>query len=334
VGFPAGKIRGLSFNMDWSNWVSLAVGLGLGVGISRISDRLRHRLFAPADATPDTSTLSEQLQQTQLAYQMASQIGQFKGGFLARVSHELRSPLNAIIGAHQLILADLCDDPAEEREFVAKAHSSALKMVAMIDDILKVARIEHGKQRINIEPVELADLFEEVYHLTHRQAADRNISLQVDPPDPSIYVLADRPRLLQVLLNLTDTALANMKEGSIRISASTFPLSSPGESVCYHIWIDVPSPTFTWSEPVDLLQQVSVTQGREINENPKLSSGMILLMDRRLIELMKGRLEILEIVPVPTAEASEFVRLQCTLPLAIRSPAPGSPAADCTAPSS
>ena len=331
MGFPAGKIRVLGFNMDWSNWVSLAAGLGLGVGITGLSHRLRRRLFAP-NATPDTQTLSQQLQQTQLAYQMASQIGQFKGGFLARVSHELRSPLNAIIGAHQLILADLCDDPAEEREFVAKAHASALKMVDMIDDILKVARIEHGKHRLNLEPIQLAEVFEEVYSLTHLQAADRNIRLQIDPPDPAIYVQADRPRLQQVLVNLTDTAIANMKEGSIHISASTFPLSPPdGGGVCYHIWIDLPFPTFTWSEPVDLLQQVPVTERREINENPQLSSGMILLMAHRLIELMRGRLEI---VPVPTSEASDLVRLQCTLPLAIRSPAPGSPAADCTAPSS
>ncbi|WP_017717627.1 sensor histidine kinase [Kamptonema formosum] len=321
--------------MDWSNWVSLAVGLGLGVGSTWLSDRLRRRLFAPADATPDTPTLSQPQQETQLAYQMASQISQFKGGFLARVSHELRSPLNGIIGAHQLILADLCDDPAEEREFVAKAHASALKMVDMIDDILKVARIEHGKQRINLEPIQLAEIFEEVYRLTHLQAADRNLRLQIDPPDAAMYVRADRPRLLQVLVNLTDTALANMKEGSIRISVATFPLSPEdgGGDVCCHIWIDVPSPTFTWSEPVDLLQQVPVAQGRQINENPQLSSGMILLMDCRLLELMRGRLEILEIVPVPAA-GSEFVRLQCTLPVAIRSPAPGSPAADCTAPSS
>lgn len=329
MGFPPRKIIVLGFNMDWSNWVSLAVGLGLGVGSAWLSDRWRSRLFAP-DGTPDRQTLSEQLQQTQLAYQMASQIGQFKGGFLARVSHELRSPLNAIIGAHQLILADLCDDPAEEREFIAKAHASALKMVAMIDDILQVARIECGKHRLKIEPLQLAEVFEEVYRLTHLQAADRNLRLLVDPPDPAIYVRADQPRLLQVLVNLTDTAIANMKQGSIHISAATFPLSPQGEGECAHIWIDIPFPTFTWSEPVDLLQQVPVTEGREINDNPQLSSGMILLMDRRLIELMKGRLEI---VPVP-AGASEIVRLQCTLPLEIRSPAPGSPAADCTAPSS
>ncbi len=316
--------------MDWSNWVSLAAGLGLGVGITWLSHRLRRRQVTP-DGTPDTQTLSEQLQQTQLAYLMASQISQFKGGFLARVSHELRSPLNAIIGAHQLILADLCSDPAEEREFVAKAHASALKMVEMIDDILQVARIEHGKHRLKIEPIQLAEVFEEVYSLTHLQAADRNLRLQIDPPDPAIYVQADRPRLQQVLVNLTDTAIANMKEGSIHISASTFPLSSQGEGVCYHIWIDLPFPTFTWSEQVDLLQQVPVTEGREINDNPQLSPGMILLMDQKLLELMQGRLEI---VPVPAPEASEITRLQCTLPLAIRSPAPGSPAADCTAPSS
>ena len=62
--------------------------------------------------------LKEELKQAQLAYQMAAQMSQFKAGFLARTSHELRSPLSSMIGLHQLILSDLCESPEEQKEFI------------------------------------------------------------------------------------------------------------------------------------------------------------------------------------------------------------------------
>ncbi|MEQ8958292.1 MAG: histidine kinase dimerization/phospho-acceptor domain-containing protein, partial [Coleofasciculus sp. C2-GNP5-27] len=74
-------------------------------------------------------SLKQELEQTRLAYQMAHEMSLYKGGFLARTSHELRSPLSSLMGMHQLILSDLCDSPEEAKEFVAQAHTSAQKMV-------------------------------------------------------------------------------------------------------------------------------------------------------------------------------------------------------------
>ncbi|HBE52947.1 MAG TPA: sensor histidine kinase, partial [Cyanobacteria bacterium UBA11369] len=99
------------------------------------------------DPNQEISALKEELLRTQLAYRMATEMCQFKAGFLARVSHELRSPINSLIGLQQLILSDLCEDPAEEREFVAQANASALRMVALLDAILNVARTEYGTNR-------------------------------------------------------------------------------------------------------------------------------------------------------------------------------------------
>ena len=79
----------------------------------------------------EIEALKEELKQTELALQMAAQMSQFKGGFLARTSHELRSPLSSLIGLHQLIVSDLCDDPEEEREFVAQAYQYALKLMGL-----------------------------------------------------------------------------------------------------------------------------------------------------------------------------------------------------------
>ncbi len=261
------------------------------------------------DLHQEVQILTEKLKQTQLAYQMAAQMSQFKGGFLARIAHELRSPLNGLIGAHQLILSDLCDDPAEERDFVAKAHASALKMVHMLDEIIDVSKAEHGTVNVDIQPVGLANIFQTVYQLTYLLAANRNIPFTVISPDPDIYVLAEPRRLKQVLLSLIDTAIVPMKEGGITLSAS----SSLTTETAY-IWLDDESAVNPWSEPLDLLKSVSPLD-ENFPEKLRLSPGMMLLMNQNILEMMNGHLEFLD---VPAKEGlANFTRVQCSLPLLV-----------------
>lgn len=328
--------------MSWINWVYLGVGLGLGVGsrwlfipskepVSSLTPLSNseaaanlavaqqettaagshnHELIPPSQgANQDVSALLQQLKQTQLAYQLAHQMSQFKAGFLVRTSHEVRSPLNSLIGLHQLILADLCDDLAEEREFVAQAHQSALKLVKLMDEILEVARTEHGTNQLEIQPLQLALVLQEVYKLTYMLAANRNFHLQLLPPEPEIYVLADPRWLEQVLVNLVDTCIAQMEEGSICVSTQHNPVA---ESV--HIWLDVQLPASAWSEPLDLMQSEH-TLSAPLKENTVSSTGLTLLLNQALLELMKGRLEVLS---APTdADKSYLTRLQLTIPLVI-----------------
>ncbi|MBD1941463.1 sensor histidine kinase [Coleofasciculus sp. FACHB-712] len=271
------------------------------------------------DANPDVTAILEELKQTQMAYHMATEMSQFKAGFLARTSHELRSPLNSLIGLHQLILSDLCDNPEEEREFIAQAHASALKLMQLIDEIIAVAKTQHGTSRIEIQPVELAKVLEEVYSLTHLQAANRSIRLEVSPPDREIYVLADPRRLQQVLLNLVDTAIARMDEGNIRVWVPPSP--APGH---IHIWIDAECPVSVWTEPVDLLKEqktqelVGAPSKGAPRQMPQLSEGMNLLIAQTLIEVMQGRLEVVAAQPADAADPSggeNLTRLQFSLPL-------------------
>lgn len=259
------------------------------------------------DPHPDASKLQEQLKRTQMAYQMASEMSQFKAGFLARISHELRSPLNSLIGMHQLILSDLCEDPEEEREFVGQAHAAALKLVGLIDNILNVARTEYGSNQLDIQPLQLAQVFNQVYDLTHLQAANRNLRLQIEPPAPDLYVLADLRWLRQVLLNLVDTPLKHMQEGSVCLSVH--PESASGY---VHIWIEDERPADTLSEPLDLLQSAAENKG-QIQQEHELSPGLNLLMSQTILELMNGRLEVLA---VPSSKEEKLTRIQCSIPLA------------------
>ncbi len=264
----------------------------------------------------DIKPLEEELKQTQLAYEMAKEMSQFKGGFLARTAHELRSPLSSLIGMHQLILSDLCDSPEEAREFVAQANTSALKMVKILDEVIAVAKTEHGTNRLDILSLPLTQVFEEVHRLIHMQAANSNLPLEVVPPDPELHVLADPRRLRQVLVGILDAAIAQLserKEGSIKLSGASFP-----DAKEVRIWIDVQSPTSAWSEVVDLLSMTPDTE-KEPSKTPELSPGLTLLMVQTLVEVMKGKLEVL---PAPNDDSAasstteHFIRLQCSMPLA------------------
>lgn len=259
--------------------------------------------------TSEISALKEQLQRTQLAYQMASEMSQFKAGFLARISHELRSPLSKMMSLQQLILSDLCEDSAEERECVAQSYKAAQNLQSLLDEILQVARTEYGTRSLEMQPLQLAQVLSQVHDLTHLQAANRNHRLQIESIDPDIYVLADPRWLRQVLLNLVDTPLKVMSDsGSVYVSTH---LESTSGYI--HIWVEDQRPASTWSEPIDLLKSAPKINERVL-EKYSLSPGLTLLINQTLLELMKGRLEILA-VPSPD-EASNLTRIQCSIALA------------------
>ena len=312
--------------MGWLNLTSLVIGLGLGLGTRRLGREKKEpdtfpeahpavspieEAKIPSDVLEEVARLKEELKQTQLAYQMATEMSQFKSGFLARTSHELRSPLSSLISLHQMVLADLCDDSAEERLCVAQANTSALKLVKLLDEVISVAKTEHGSSQLTLQPLQLSEVLDEVYTLTHLQVANRGYRLEVSPPNSEIYVLADLRRLRQVLVSLVDTAINKMQEGSICISAQ--PAATSGY---IDIWIDVECPPDAWSDPVDLLESSPETETQPGEQT--LSPGMQLLMNQTLIEVMQGQLEV---VALPaenssTATPGNFTRIQVSMPLA------------------
>ncbi|WP_017651524.1 sensor histidine kinase [Fortiea contorta] len=303
--------------MNWSNWIYLGAGLLLGMGFCGLFWRKSTAAPSPSvTESPEPQTL-QQLEQVQLAYQMAREMSQFKAGFLARTTHELRSPLNGLIGLHQLILSDLCENADEEREFIAQAHDRALKLLKLIDEILRVARTEHGTNKLDIQPLPLAELLQEVYQLIYLLAANRNYPLQVLPPDPDIYVVADYRWLRQILVNLVDTAIAQMEEGSICISSSPSPTTNS-----VNIWLDVPMNALPWSESVDFIKSIEFVNSEDKMpqigaENTTLSPGMKLLLNQTLLEAMGGKLEIVS--PPNYQQAPEqLTRLQISVPLLIQ----------------
>jgi K+-sensing histidine kinase KdpD len=259
----------------------------------------------------EIEALKEELKQTQLAYQMAIQWSQFKAGFLARISHELRSPLSSLIGLHQLILSDLCESPEEQREFLSQAHQSALKLMRLIDEVVDIAKTSYGTKKLDVESVPLAEIFNDVESLTYLQAANRNLKLQIVPPDSSVRILVDRARTIQLLAILIDGGIDSLKEGKIQMTAHP-----SADSSFIDICIDIESSPQVWSDPTDLLQNNSSSPTDKIPESTPhsaFSPGMKLMLAQTLIETMEGRLTVVDLTQSSTSKP--LTRLQCSIPV-------------------
>jgi K+-sensing histidine kinase KdpD len=251
-------------------------------------------------STNETRDLIEELKQIRLAYYMAKEMGDFKAGFLARISHELRSPLNSLLSAQQLILSGLCESREEEREFIADAYSSGKKLLKLIDELVLISKIEEGRETYESLPVSVIDTLTQVYNITHLQAANKGLKLVIDIPKTDIYVLGDTLRLRQVLCNLTDLAINSTVTGNIEISTK---FDENLKKV--QIEIEGKFPEQINCEPMDLL----TTEITEKSPEVRLSDGMKLLINQTVVELMQGRLEMV------TGSQPDRSRMQCSLPV-------------------
>jgi signal transduction histidine kinase len=299
--------------------LSAAVWLGWRLGRSQDSrpqgDLSAGGIFSPpssaAPIAPPSKPAQVELAQTsqrQLEHWMTVEMAQFKAGFLGRSAHELRSPINSVISLHQLILADLCESPAEEREFIAQAQTAAEKMLRLLDRLILISKVSYGVEPAQLQPVPLSEAIAEVDQLTRLQAQNRNLRLTVELPDPEIWVLADSRWLRQALVNLLDTPIGLMQEGSLRLTAHC---STDTQEAL--IWIEDQRPAEYWSEPSEgVAQKAQTLKGAEEAIAPFPSMGLSLLMVKAILEIMGGRLTLL----ATPDETSDLTKIEMALAIA------------------
>lgn len=166
------------------------------------------------------STLLQKQRDLEEARRQAEEASRLKSEFLANTSHELRTPLNGMIGFLKLILDGMADDPDEQQEFIGEAYRSALHLLSIINDILDIAKIEAGKLQIELSPVKLSELLNDVEDFITTQVRQKNLSFEIQKPptDDEIILYGNYQRLLQVMLNLVGNAIKFTHEGGITVS--------------------------------------------------------------------------------------------------------------------
>lgn len=147
-----------------------------------------------------------------------------KGQFLATMSHEVRTPLNGIVGFTSLLL----DTPlsAEQREFVQTIRVSTEALIQLTGDILDFARIDSGKVKLDLAPVDPRECIEDALDLHATRAVEKGIELlhRVDPAVPAA-ISADGGRLRQVLVNLIGNAVKFTERGEVEVTVA--PVQPP-----------------------------------------------------------------------------------------------------------
>ncbi len=145
-----------------------------------------------------------------------------KSAFLANMSHELRTPLNAVIGFSDAMLNGYAGDlSSKQAEYVADINASGEHLLAIVNDVLDLSKVEAGKLELFLEPVRLSDAIATCVGLMQPRAESAQVRLEAELPEPSVTVWADELRLRQILLNLLSNAVKfTPASGEVRLGAT------------------------------------------------------------------------------------------------------------------
>lgn len=227
-------------------------------------------------------------QELEHARDEAERASQAKTQFLANVSHELRTPMNAVVGVTDALLGEPLS--ASQRSQVQLIHSSGQAMVALIGDLLDVAKIEAGQLTLESTPLDPARVVREVGALFEASARAKGLALQVEVPPSLPMVQGDPLRLRQVLANLVGNAVKFTEHGHVRLWAHALPPGADDPRVSLELGVEdsgIGIPAEARARLFDKFFQVDPSHTRRFG-----GTGLGLSITRELVERMGGALAL------------------------------------------
>jgi len=260
----------------------------------------------------DVTAFKQQEAALEEARRKAEAADRAKSEFVANISHELRTPINGIIGFNQLMLGGELSDKQRERAAIIKASSEHL--LQLVNDLLDLSRIASNSVELEPAPFDVTELAEEAVELMTPLADQNHLTLETQIKVPAgARIEGDRSRIKQILLNLMSNALKFTEEGSVALRVTetdggiAFAVADTGPGM-----------------PEDKLQSVFERFSQLKNQRAGAQgAGLGLAITRGLVELMGGEID----VESELGKGSVFTVL---LPLPLMRPDEGSngPAAD------
>ena len=177
---------------------------------AELEDRVRE---ATRDLEERNLRLQWQSQELEKAYRLKSE-------FLANMSHELRTPINALIGYAALMLDRIYGDlTPKQEEGLHRIQVSSQHLLALINDILDLAKIEAGKMPVHLERLALNDLLHDIAAQMEPMIRRKGLEFNVELPDEPVYMDTDRTKVRQIVLNLMSNAVKFTQQGSVSLTA-------------------------------------------------------------------------------------------------------------------
>jgi signal transduction histidine kinase/CheY-like chemotaxis protein/HPt (histidine-containing phosphotransfer) domain-containing protein len=229
--------------------------------------------------------LERELQGRRLAEQSARAAEQAKGQFVANVSHEIRTPMNGILGITDLLLRG--DLTPEQQGHVKLVQTSAESLLALVNDVLDVSRIEAGRLLLRPRDFRLREAVEDVLRLLAPRAAERKLDLRLQcAPELPEEVHGDPVRLRQVLLNLVSNAIRFTPKGSVTVTVKPEEWEKTEAALCFEVR----------DTGVGIRQEVQpqlfkpFTQVGSPGSGMPSGTGLGLVISKSLVELMGGEI--------------------------------------------
>jgi len=172
-----------------------------------------HRAHKFIMVMSDRSLETEMQRQLELSIELVKSANEAKSSFLANMSHDLRTPMNAIVGFSRLLKHD-AENPAKVREYARKISSSSQHLLDLINDILDMSKIESGKASLRMDEFELGDLLESIRVVLKPQATAKGQRFTTRTSGiTQDRLLGDKTRINQILMNLLSNAVKYTPEG-------------------------------------------------------------------------------------------------------------------------
>lgn len=236
-------------------------------------------LFGVIQDVTNETRVREQLLQ---ARDSAQREAQARGTFLANLSHEIRTPMNGVIGFAELLLETKL--ATEQRNYTQIIIESGTNMMALLNDVLDLSKIEAGHLDLASEPVALEELASSAIRMLMPSVRRRDVWLevQIDPKLPAV-VRGDKLRLRQVLLNLLGNAVKFTERGFVRLE-----ISRVGERMRFAVVDSGPG------IPQDRLADIfkSFVQLHPVARSAGTGTGLGLTISSSLVRLMGGTLKV------------------------------------------
>ena len=235
------------------------------------------------------------------ALDIAKSANEAKSNFLSNMSHDIRTPMNAIIGFSTLLSKDV-ENPEKVKEYIRKISFSSHHMLSLINDILDMSKIESGKSSLHVEEFYFPELLEELYSIVITQVQNKSQKFEIRTKGsmPEM-VYGDRMRLNQIMINLLSNAVKYTPDGG----QITLSVESMDESVHNHVHLRFSVKDNGVGMSEDFVKVIFEPFSRETTAYTReiQGTGLGMAITKQIVDLMGGTISVNSV----RGEGSEFV---------------------------